>query len=582
MDKINLSKLIKGKAIQQLFPVNDKLCSRPGVSYSYSPTIRSKITNYQEAVCSMDPDLICHCKEYSEFIDNHHNHVITGNLNIITNLPIQSLLRKGLNYREKSPIQKYITLTSIINSTDIYISKIYQEIKSPITAFIPWKTEIIKKVMAVINKTSTYSIKTILDNIKNKSYIKDIHSKFVLVQIDKASNNISIICKKYYVQVLKEEITNSGNFQPVNNTKESSLTDAKLYLTNINIFKKDNDNFQVLYWIPKMHKTPIEPRYITSGRNSLYSNLSKTVSTCLKSLLNTEKINSLFKHKFDNINQYYIIDSNLSIIKHMDKSNRLPLINKSVKTFDFKTLYTNISHSKLKNNTNKFIQDIFTNNNNKYIIYGYSSSHMTNNKSKSTFTDNELVTHINKIIDNAYIIYNNHLYKQVIGIPMGTNCAPHLANIFLHIYEKQYIGNIITSTTNPDILGKLKYIYRFQDDLIAFEDDNMFQNKYKEIYPSEMVLKNTNVSPNEVNYLDLYISVENNQYIYRKYDKTNDYPFTVIKYPNLSANTPVKPAYGVFISQLVRYTRINKDINGFIKDTIEIIHKLTKTKHNQD
>ena len=203
-----------------------------------------------------------------------------------------------------------------------------------------------------------------------------------------------------------------------------------------------------------MHKTPIESCYITSGRNSLYSNLSKTVSTCLKSLLNTEKINSLFKHKFDNINQYYIIGSNLSIIKHMDKSNRLPLINKPVKTFDFKTLYTNIPHSKLKNNTNKFIQDIFTNNNKKYITYGYSSSHMTNNKSKSTFTDNELVTHINKIIDNAYIIYNNHLYKQVSGIPMGTNCAPHLANIFLHIYEKQYIGNIITSTTNPDILGK--------------------------------------------------------------------------------------------------------------------------------
>ena len=69
---------------------------------------------------------------------------------------------------------------------------------------------------------------------------------------------------------------------------------------------------------------------------------------------------------------------------------------------------------------------------------------------------------------------------------MGTNCSPHLANIFLHIYEKQYIGNIITSTTNPDILGKLKYIYRFQDDLISFEDDNMFQNNYKEIYPSEI------------------------------------------------------------------------------------------------
>ena len=69
MDKINLSQLINGKAIQRLFPVNDKIFSRPGVSYSYSPPIRSKVTNYREAVCSIDPDLICYCKEYSEFID---------------------------------------------------------------------------------------------------------------------------------------------------------------------------------------------------------------------------------------------------------------------------------------------------------------------------------------------------------------------------------------------------------------------------------------------------------------------------------------------------------------------------------
>ena len=162
---------------------------------------------------------------------------------------------------------------------------------------------------------------------------------------------------------------------------------------------------------------------------------------------------------------------------------------------------------------------------------------------------------------------------------MGTNCAPHLANIFLHIYEKRYVDNIITDNGNPEILDKLKYVYRYQDDLIAFEDNSKFQDKYREIHPTEMTLKNTNISTNVVNYLDLNITVNNNVYIYRKYDKTMDYPFHVIKYPDLSANIPVKPAYGVFISQLIRFTRINKDINGFIKDTIEIIHRLTKQNY---
>ena len=95
-----------------------------------------------------------------------------------------------------------------------------------------------------------------------------------------------------------------------------------------------------------------------------------------------------------------------------------------------------------------------------------------------------------------------------------------------------------------------------------------------------MILKNTNVSPSEVHYLDLHITIKDNQHIYHKYDKTKDYPFQVIKYPDLSANIPEKPAYGVFISQLIRFTRINQDINGFIQDTIEIVEKLTKQKYN--
>ena len=104
----------------------------------------------------------------------------------------------------------------------------------------------------------------------------------------------------------------------------------------------------------------------------------------------------------------------------------------------------------------------------------------------------------------------------------------------------------------------------------------MFHNKYKEIYPSEMVLKNTNVFPNVVQYLDLHISVKNNQYIYHKYDRTNDYPFQVIKYPNLSADIPVK-LWSIY-STAGSLHRINQDINGFIKDTINFFLKVSQVK----
>ena len=32
------------------------------------------------------------------------------------------------------------------------------------------------------------------------------------------------------------------------------------------------------------------------------------------------------------------------------------------------------------------------------------------------------------VIDNSYVAFKDKLYRQVIGIPMGTSCAPYLAN----------------------------------------------------------------------------------------------------------------------------------------------------------
>ena len=39
------------------------------------------------------------------------------------------------------------------------------------------------------------------------------------------------------------------------------------------------------------------------------------------------------------------------------------------------------------------------------------------------------------LIDNVYIKVGNYVYHQTICIPMETNCAPQLANLFLFHYE---------------------------------------------------------------------------------------------------------------------------------------------------
>ena len=40
------------------------------------------------------------------------------------------------------------------------------------------------------------------------------------------------------------------------------------------------------------------------------------------------------------------------------------------------------------------------------------------------------------LLDNIFIRFGSKLYRQIVGIPMGTNCAPLVADLFLFCYER--------------------------------------------------------------------------------------------------------------------------------------------------
>ena len=44
------------------------------------------------------------------------------------------------------------------------------------------------------------------------------------------------------------------------------------------------------------------------------------------------------------------------------------------------------------------------------------------------------------LLDNIFIRFGTKLYRQTIGIPMGTNCAPLVADLFLFCYERDFMN----------------------------------------------------------------------------------------------------------------------------------------------
>ena len=48
-------------------------------------------------------------------------------------------------------------------------------------------------------------------------------------------------------------------------------------------------------------------------------------------------------------------------------------------------------------------------------------------------------------VENIFVVFAGFVFQQIIGIPMGTNCAPHLhvADIFLYSYEAEFIQSLL-------------------------------------------------------------------------------------------------------------------------------------------
>ena len=401
---------------------------------------------------------------------------------------------------------------------------------------------------------------------------------YVFVPTDKAASNVSLICKKFYLQLLHEEI-HSVTYDLSDESEEDIIARHNQFLISNGFkVKTENQHLPYFYATVKQHKTPVKFRFISPNNWTSLQHLSVSVGLCLQRGLSVVQNNSRYRNNFYKRNDYYVIDSHNEVLDFMLESNSLSG-RKSISTFDFSTLYTSIPHDQLKDNLTNFVNRMFEIKNKKYILCNefmknaYFSDSDNYNKSNHRFSKQQLLDCIYYLIDNSYIIFNECVYKQVIGIPMGTSTGPHAANIYLHQYEHEYFNFLCENNRSSD-LAKMEHIYRFQDDLLALNDDGFLESVISLIYPPEMTVTKTNISVCKSTFLDLSISIYRGKFLVKLYDKRRDYSFEVISFPFLDGNVPKAPSYGVLISQLVRYARINNSYNSFISDCRFLVEKL--------
>ena len=104
---------------------------------------------------------------------------------------------------------------------------------------------------------------------------------------DKASNNITITCKKHYVSCLQKELGVNGS-TPNATYQETPLSEAEIcdnhkgfMLSHGLLLKPENMSIPSLYWIPKLHKNPYKERYIAGSSKCTTKPLSQLLTIIL-------------------------------------------------------------------------------------------------------------------------------------------------------------------------------------------------------------------------------------------------------------------------------------------------------------
>ena len=92
-----------------------------------------------------------------------------------------------------------------------------------------------------------------------------------------------------------------------------------------------------------------------------------------------------------------------------------------------------------------------------------------------------------------------------------------------------------------------------------------FENYRGQMYPAELEIKDTTESNTSFSYMDLLLSIgRDGQLRSSLCDKRDDFNFHITNFPFMNSNIQSLPAYGVFISQLIRYARACSSYECFI------------------
>ena len=337
---------------------------------------------------------------------------------------------------------------------------------------------------------------------EERAAMAGILDRYVCTPVDKLANNMCLICRKSLAGCMVDEmqagvVGADPTYQAVPQSFAQILADAQPVFETYQIGCSDQ-KLPYYYPMPKLHKAVLAFRFITACSRFYFKNVALWVTRLFRSLeLDMHRIWRQLKFPASlGFGRYppWMIKNSAQLIPMIRRLNMAGSLVTHVvaapfcRSYDFVQLFTKIPQPLLKDRLSWLLTRVWALQPTKPLVRirkgmcpKWRRGPMPDIREGRdqgakyyTFDLQSAIHLISVLIDNAYLVVGDHIFRQVHGIPMGISPAMYMANFFLFTFEFLFFEDALHVLSNAthrlnksmivQALKNFQYTARYADD----------------------------------------------------------------------------------------------------------------------
>ena len=399
-----------------------------------------------------------------------------------------------------------------------------------------------------------------------RQQIQEARGHLVFLHDDRAPHGLFMVCKRWYQRQMALYLADTGVFAEEQQSWDAVVDAMKAKLKDWGFRAGEGITYNYGIWKPKKSKF----RFIAGTRSagggaarpqgpprSPSFFLSKSLVKLLKVVITSLKELDIKRQQEGGPRCFWSIDS-INEFSRLARTHADLLVKEGMATFDFTTMYTAFPQETLLSNVMASIEEAHQFESSKSPPGG---GEVMLSEEGWSFCDGFPLSKIKEFltfsIATAYTLNGGKLRKQIRGIPMGLPHAPQLVALACYPVEKAY-----ALVSRP-----AGVICRYIDDFFCSGMQPPPQESY------QMEFQKTSDNPARVVYLGVLAEVREGALHTTIYDREDEYPFHIVRYPDYDTVAPHQQFGGVLMGRLVACQEACSHMQDFKESVANVVRR---------